>query len=185
MKRYRKNKSKKIIYWKFVFLWCFIVVLLGYAAGKRALMITGIIGVGSFVLAVAVQMFFHRYEKNKYLNSTLYDIDHMTGENFESYLYWYFKASGYRVSTTPKSSDYGADLLLNKNGITTVVQAKRYKDKVGVGAVQQVVGAIRYYHADKAMVVTNSYFTSNARVLAEANDVELWDRTILKNKKRL
>lgn len=57
-----------------------------------------------------------------------------------------------------------------------VVQAKRYQKNVGVEAVQQVIGSMRYYDADYAMVVTNSYFTASAIKLAEANDVLLWDR---------
>lgn len=62
------------------------------------------------------------------------------------------------------------------------MQCKRYKGKVGISAVQEVLGAKGYYKADKAMVITNSYFTPNAIKLANANDVELWDRNDLINK---
>jgi len=45
-----------------------------------------------------------------------------------------------------------------------------------VRAVQEVVAARRYYGGSRALVVTNSRFTRPARMLARANDVELWDR---------
>jgi len=47
---------------------------------------------------------------------------------------------------------------------------------VGVEAIQQVIGAIKYYDANKGMVVTNSSFTENAYDLANSNGIELWDR---------
>ena len=103
-------------------------------------------------------------------------IDTMDGQNFEIVLKHYFEKLGYKVSTTPTSNDYGADLVMKKHGKITIVQAKRYKHSVGNSAVQEIVAAKAYYKADKCMVVTNSYFTKNARFLANANNVELWDR---------
>jgi restriction system protein len=61
----------------------------------------------------------------------------------------------------------------------TAVQAKRYTRRVSVKAVQEAVAAKDYYHCDKAMVVTNSYFSRQAEALAKANRVELWDRDAL------
>jgi restriction system protein len=56
------------------------------------------------------------------------------------------------------------------------VQAKRYKNPVSVKAVQEIASAVKYYNADKAMVITNNRFTENAYHLAHSNSVELWDR---------
>lgn len=112
----------------------------------------------------------------RYLKSPLSRIDKMTGEEFEVYLKVYFENNGYKVEQTPASNDYGADLICtNKDGVM-VVQAKRYDANVGTAAVQEVVAAREYYEAEHCLVVTNSYFTRNAKSLAEANDVELWDR---------
>ena len=120
--------------------------------------------------------------KKQYLNSPLPEIDKMTGIEFEEFLKVHFENIGYKVSLTPTTNDYGADLILKKDGETIVVQAKRWSDKVGNTAVQEIVSARGYYKADKAMVVTNSYYTDNAYALAKANDVELWDRNNLISK---
>ena len=86
------------------------------------------------------------------------------------------------MKLTESSHDYGADLVVKKRGEKIVVQAKRYEKNVGIAAVQEAVGSIAYYDADRAMVVTNSGFTQSARNLARQNDVELWGRYDIQEK---
>lgn len=59
---------------------------------------------------------------------------------------------------------------------------KTLERNVGIAAVQEVVGSIAYYKADRAMVVTNSNFTKSARDLAKRNEVELWGRKEMQKK---
>ena len=66
-------------------------------------------------------------------------------------------------------------MILNKDGIKYVVQAKYYSGNVGNKAVQEVVAARSFYSAEKGMVVTNSKFTKAASELAEANKIRLVD----------
>lgn len=106
-------------------------------------------------------------------------IDGLSGEEFENYLFNLFENLGYEVESTPASNDYGADLVIAKGAERTVVQAKRYSNTVGISAIQEVVGAKNYYQANKCMVVTTNYFTTNAIELAKTSNVELWDRDIL------
>ena len=116
------------------------------------------------------------FGKKYYRKSKLGQIDKMTGKEFETYLASRFEMHGYKVQLTPNSNDYGADLILKKRRKKTVVQAKRYKGKVGNAAVQEVVASKAYYKAQCAMVITNSYFSKNAINLAKANNVILIDR---------
>lgn len=62
-----------------------------------------------------------------------------------------------------------------------VVQAKRSSRPVGVSAVQEVVAAVNHYDAHKGLVITNNRFTRNARLLAQSNSIELYDRNQLIN----
>src|SRR5690625_5763781 len=78
---------------------------------------------------------------------------------------------------TKKSGDYGADVVLKgKNKI--VIQAKRYgyKNNVSMDAVREVFAARSYYKADEAWVITNSFFTKQAKELAKACGVKLLNR---------
>lgn len=103
-------------------------------------------------------------------------IDKMSGEEFEMFLEQLFKRKGYKVERVGHVSDYGADLIIDKDGTKTAVQAKCWKNPVSVKAIQEINTSMAHYSATKAMVVTNSRFTSNAVTLAKENDVELIDR---------
>ena len=116
------------------------------------------------------------YKTNCLAKSGMADIDKLSGEEFERYLEILFKKLGYQVKRTPYQGDYGADLILREDDGKTVVQVKQYKRTVGVKAIQEAVTAKEYYRCNKAMVVTNSYFSRQAKTLARATQVELWDR---------
>lgn len=103
-------------------------------------------------------------------------VDRMTGEQFEMYCKELFEKQGYKVSTTKRSGDFGADLILEKNRNKIIVQVKRFKNNVGVSAIQEVVSALPVYRGQEAWVITNSYFTSSAIQLARANNVRLLNR---------
>jgi len=114
--------------------------------------------------------------RKRLLDSGILEVDEMTGKEFENFLYVHFINCGYSVTLTQDSQDYGADLILYKDGSKTVVQAKRSKNPVGIKAVQEVAGAVRHYKGNKGRVITNNRFTENAYKLAKSNEVELWDR---------
>jgi restriction system protein len=104
------------------------------------------------------------------------EIDDMSGIEFEKYLEMLFKKLGYSVKRTQASGDYGADLIISTKGYKVAVQAKRYKNRVGLKAVQEIVSAKAFYRCSDAWVVTNSYFTNQAHNLAKMNNVSLIDR---------
>ena len=94
--------------------------------------------------------------KKKLLASGIYEIDQMKGTTFEDYLETLLKTKGYQVKQTPKTGDYGADLILTKDQIKIAVQAKRYKNKVGIKALQEISSAKKYYNVDESWVITNN-----------------------------
>ena len=107
----------------------------------------------------------------------------MDGFEFEHFLAAHFRTLGYKVTETQQSGDFGVDLILKKSGETIAVQAKKKQGgTIGIAAVQEVVGGIAYYNADRAMVVTNQRFTTAAKELAAVNGVELWDRNVIQQK---
>jgi len=110
------------------------------------------------------------------LNYSIADIDSMNGYQFELFLQSMFSEMGYHVIHTPLTGDQGADLIVEKSGEKIVIQAKNQTSNVGNKAIQEVVAAIKYYNASRAMVVTNNNFTQSAIDLAKLNQVELMDR---------
>lgn len=103
-------------------------------------------------------------------------INDLTGLEFEKLLYDKFLELGFKAESTPKTGDFGADLIIeNKEGTRIVVQCKRFTSKVNLKAVQEVIGAIGYYGCDIGIVITNNSFLNSAVKLAESHDIELWD----------
>ena len=113
-------------------------------------------------------------------NITIEDVDRMDPFNFELLLGMVFESQGYRVEETPKSGDQGADVLLEKAGERTVVQAKLYSHPVSNSAVQEAVAAKQLYGCQYALVVTNNTFTASAEELAGSNQARLIARAELK-----
>lgn len=109
-------------------------------------------------------------------------IDGLDGEEFEDLLAIYFKSLGLKVTKTKRSHDYGADLILEKDGEKIAIQCKLYFNRtVSNSAVQEIATAKDFYGAEKAVVITNSKFTKPAQILAEKIGVKLIDREGLVN----
>jgi restriction system protein len=118
--------------------------------------------------------------KERKLNiSGIRQVDEMSGKEFEQFLKLRYEARGYKVRRTPYQNDFGADLVMERDGRRIVVQAKRWKQNVGIKAVQEIVAAKSHYKAEDAWVVTNSQFTKAAKELASSNGVRLIDRAQL------
>jgi HJR/Mrr/RecB family endonuclease len=147
------------------------VVLAALAAAFRSYWLVALL---AFMLLLnAAQWVYFRY----YLaRSGLDGVDEMTGWEFERWLEAFFLRLGFQVERTPYRGDYGADFVLTWSGVRIAVQAKRTSRLVGVQAVQQVVAARAFYGCEQSMVVTNSYFTEQAMLLARKNGVRIRHR---------
>ena len=106
-------------------------------------------------------------------------IDSLSGVEFELLLQKLYQMQGYNTVVTKRSHDYGADLVLEKKGKISIVQAKCYGKNVGIKAVQEIVAAKPHYKAADAFVATNRHFSKDAVVLAIEHNVKLIDRDVL------
>lgn len=113
----------------------------------------------------------------KIASTEISNVDLMTGVQFEEFLMALYIRLGYNVQLTKKSGDFGADLIIEKNGIKKLIQAKCYTThKVSISAIQEIAGAKNHYKIFQAGVITNNYFTEPAKKLAYENNIELIDR---------
>ena len=105
------------------------------------------------------------------------DFDNMEGHEFEYYCADILKSNGFsNVEVTQGSGDHGIDILAEKDGITYAIQCKCYSSNIGNAAVQQAHSGKSIYKRDIAVVLTNQYFTSQAKEEASELGVKLWDR---------
>jgi Holliday junction resolvase len=128
-------------------------------------------------------------ERKKYWNEVYYNnpnmmfyiniIDKMTGEEFEKIIKQIFQKQGYNARLTKKTKDQGGDLIAYNPYESIAIQCKRWKQTVRVDAIREAHTAKDIYKTNRAMVITNSYFTDDAIKLAEKLHIELWDRNRL------
>lgn len=109
------------------------------------------------------------------------ELDQLSGVEFEEFLAGLFGAQGYSAEHTPTTGDYGADLILCKDGRRIAVQAKRYTGSVGVAAVQEALSGQAYYQCHAAWVITTGTFTINALELAGKSGVKMIGRSDIGN----
>ncbi len=170
MFRARRRKEEKA----FIGIVLIILGMVWLSTGNTSLVISLLIVFVAILLSIGIYLNIRK--KKKMMASGIADVDEMDGRMFEQLLLKHFHKLGYKAKVTSDYADYGADLLLVKDNTKYVVQAKRWKQKVGVKAIQEAVASIKHYKADRGIVITNSFFTSNARELAKSNGIELWDR---------
>lgn len=104
-------------------------------------------------------------------------IDHMNGLDFEHWCARLLVANGFTdVEVTRGSGDQGVDILATKDEVRYAIQCKCYSSDLGNTPIQEVYAGKAFYHCQIGAVMTNCYFTSGAKELAESNGVLLWDR---------
>lgn len=99
----------------------------------------------------------------------------MGGVEFERLVAERLTSVGANVSFTPATGDQGADLIVDHNGETIVVQCKRSASTVGNRAVQEAYAGRKFHDAEQAWVVSDAPFSRAARQLANSLSVRLVD----------
>lgn len=103
--------------------------------------------------------------------------DNMDGHSFEYYCAELLEKNGFiNVEVTRGSGDHGIDILAEKDDNSYAIQCKCYTSNIGNAAVQQAYTGKALYKKDIAVVLTNQYFTSQAKAEADRLRVKLWDR---------
>jgi len=98
----------------------------------------------------------------------------LSWREFEQLLAEAFRRQGYRVRETGPGADGGIDLILDKDGRRTIVQAKQWKAwKIGVRTVRELFGVQMAQRADEAILATSGRLTAEARRFAEDNGIRL------------
>ncbi|GGN82337.1 restriction endonuclease [Actinoplanes lobatus] len=95
------------------------------------------------------------------------DLMQMGHGEFEHLVRQVFEAMGMQGWTTTSSKDDGVDAVVKNPdpfvGGVTIIQAKHYKNVVGVNHIRELAGAMEEKKAGRGILVTTSWFTSGGR----------------------
>ena len=111
----------------------------------------------------------------------------MSPRGFEELVATIFKSQSFDVELTPESRDGGVDVIAVRNNKligseTFLIQCKRYTaQKVSIGAVQRLWGAVNQYKASKGLLITTSSFTTPAKEVVRSSN----QRILLKDYQNL
>lgn len=121
---------------------------------------------------------FRKINLDHYLyNSIRSRFQEIETSEFEDFIAYLFKKNGYSLIQASYSSDFGADLIVKREGIKTAILIKRYfkLHRVGVNDIELISGAQEYYQCDQGLVITTSSFTPQAKNAARESRIILWD----------
>ncbi len=120
-----------------------------------------------------------------HLDRTYSDVYSLPPRKFEEIVAHIYRSIGWEVTLTKQSRDGGIDLycISNKSGEVCIVECKRYAKsrKVGIAAVDRLLGVAFRSEARHAHLVTSSSFTkpasqaSDSIVLREEIEMDLID----------
>lgn len=109
--------------------------------------------------------------------SSLEELDQFDGHDFEYACADILRKNGFiDVIVTRGSGDHGIDILATKYDITYAIQCKCYSSNIGNLAIEQANSGRTIYKRDISVVLTNQYFTNQAKKEAADLGVKLWDR---------
>jgi restriction system protein len=86
-----------------------------------------------------------------------------------------FRRQGYAVEETGLGgADGGIDLKLRKDGKTTLVQSKQWRNRqISVNIVREMLGVLIHERADAVIIVALGNYTADARRFAHGKPIEL------------
>lgn len=144
---------------------------------------------GKYEIVCSVNEFHHKckgvpeyYSNLKSVDISIKNIEHinydsLSGKEFERFCADLLLKNGFKnVIVTKGSGDHGIDILAEKESISYAIQCKCYSSKIGNFAIQEALTGKKLYRKDIAVVLTNQYFTEQAKKEGLALGVKLWDR---------
>lgn len=118
------------------------------------------------------------YHLESWLKKEKLKIKALSPVEFETFVSNLLKDLGFSVSQTPPTNDGGKDIVAHKDGKTYYIECKHFSEgAVGREIIQKLIGAgMIDGNVDGFIVVTSSYFNSNAIECAEKfKNLLLWD----------
>lgn len=144
-----------------------------------------LLGYGKYVAVAicfiaAVASFFRGRSRKRLLSKAkrsdnlIHALSQMSWREFELLVGQVFRERGYTVAEGKGSRDGGVDLVLFKDGKTSLVQCKHWKSgNVGVAVVRELFGVMTLRGAHHGFVICSGKFTKDAFVFAKQANVSL------------
>lgn len=152
-----------------------VAALIGWVGERKGVSTWGVAAAvaGAALAATGVRRWWSRTvaraeERRRLAGRTLQELDRLAGTEFEEWIATVLRRARLPVERPGGGPDYGIDLVTRVEGARVGIQAKRLGRPVGNAAVQQALAGSDFHGCHVAAVVTQSSFTRQARMQAEA-----------------
>jgi hypothetical protein len=106
----------------------------------------------------------------------------MTPEQLERNIADMYNLMGYETKLTPKSYDYGVDVIASNNDEKIAIQVKMYETRpVNYKDVMYLYAGKDYYDCDKGLMITTGSCDTLAIKVASKLGIEIQEHFVLKN----
>mgnify|MGYP002731990094 FL=1 len=126
-----------------------------------------------------------REQREAFAESIGFDIDKLSGIEFENVCQVLVEKMGFTTQTTKASGDGGIDLIAyNHQPLLSgkyIIQCKRYAGSVGEPIIRDLYGVVMSERANKGILMTTGHFTKSAISFAAGKPLELIDGPALKS----
>lgn len=126
-----------------------------------------------------------RKEREAFVESVGFDIDKLSGIEFENVCQALVEKMGFSTKATKASGDGGIDLIaFNHQPLLSgkyIIQCKRYAGSVGEPIIRDLYGVVMSERANKGILMTTGHFTKSAIAFATGKPLELIDGPALKS----
>ena len=126
-----------------------------------------------------------RKQREAFVESIGFDIDKLSGIEFENVCQVLVEKMGFSTKTTKASGDGGIDLIaFNHQPLLSgkyIIQCKRYAGSVGEPIIRDLYGVVMSERANKGILMTTGHFTKSAIAFAAGKPLELIDGPALKS----
>lgn len=108
--------------------------------------------------------------------SSLRSIRALPWDKFERFVLEAYRRQGFKAQATNAGADGGVDIVLTRDGETTLVQCKQWKSqRVGVKPIRELAGVVAAKRADRGIFVCSGDYTADAAAFANEANIELVD----------
>lgn len=135
------------------------------------------------MLLIAMELIRRGSSKLFNANSKLEEIDQMNEEKFISYVGELYRRQSYQVYILQEDKKLGCDIKAYKHKDSLCIKCihGNEEDKVGRDVIDEAYSSIKLYKVKRCMVITNTFYSQEAREVAKANGISLVDRIELHN----
>jgi len=101
----------------------------------------------------------------------------MTPFEFEKVVADEFQDKGFEINLTPKSYDYGVDIIADNKTDRIAIQVKMYETRdVNYKDIMYLFAGMHYYKCNKSILITQGHLDSKAKDAAEKLNVNFKER---------